>query len=203
MEAAYIWQEQNEKLLKSLVEDCKSGVFGTAAEAIDDLTTPRVKSTRPYAPYAGQLTLGDPEKYPTAICIDVERFFKTKAAKPISATSVVISGASQASQWEDGTQSTPTLPGTDQGEDDSFAAVNNARTYKVEDPSAPGGKKEVDREELAKGFEYGRTAVHISESDENVTKLETTKSFSVIGFIPVENVRLHPDQGITVKLTNW
>ncbi|RFU34764.1 hypothetical protein B7463_g1513, partial [Scytalidium lignicola] len=172
---------ENEKLLKGLTENCNAGVFGTAAEAIEELSTPRVKATRPYAPYTGQLTLGDPEKYETAICIDVERFFKTKAAKPLSASNVVVGSSSQL----DSVQSPSTL--IEPGEAGAFSAVNNSRTYKVNDPSAPGGKKEVEREELAKGFEYGRTAVHISESDENVTKLETTKSFSVIGFIPIEN----------------
>ena len=71
-----------------------------------------------------------------------------------------------------------------------LTSVKTARTYRVNDETAPGGKRDVEREDLAKGYEYGRTAVHISESDENVTKLETLKSFSIIGFIPNDKVRI-------------
>ena len=71
-------------------------------------------------------------------------------------------------------------------------AVRNARHYQVNSTTegAVEGKLEVDRDELAKGYEYGRTAVHISESDENVTKLETFSEFTIIGFIPWDKVRL-------------
>jgi ATP-dependent DNA helicase 2 subunit 2 len=72
-----------------------------------------------------------------------------------------------------------------------FSAVRQARSYKVNDPDAPGGKRDVEFEDLAKGFEYGRTAVHISESEHNITKIETQKSFSIVGFIPCSKVRLH------------
>ena len=69
-----------------------------------------------------------------------------------------------------------------------LTAVRNTRTYQVDDEDAPGGKRDVDREDLAKGYEYGRTAVHISESDETVTKIETEAALEIIGFIPWENV---------------
>ncbi|KAH8815692.1 SPOC like C-terminal domain-containing protein [Xylogone sp. PMI_703] len=192
-----IHKAENEKLLKGLTEDCNAGVFGTAEEAIEELSVPRIKTTRPYAPYSGQLTLGDPEKYETAICIDVERYFKIKAAKAMTATSIAVGSSSQL----DSTQSSTTL--MEQSEAGGLSAVNSSRIYRVNDPSAPGGKKEVDREELAKGFEYGRTAVHIAESDENVTKLETVKSFSIIGFIPMESHERFLDMGescITIAL---
>lgn len=79
---------------------------------------------------------------------------------------------------------------------DGLEAVRNARTYKVRDDSAAGGARDVEREDLARGYEYGRTAVHIAESDQNVTKLETTKSFTIIGFIPVEKVNKHSSESI-------
>lgn len=69
-----------------------------------------------------------------------------------------------------------------------FAAVKQARTYKVGDQKAPGGKRDVEFESLAKGYEYGRTAVHISESEHNITKLETTKEFTILGFIEQKKV---------------
>jgi ATP-dependent DNA helicase 2 subunit 2 len=176
--------------LKSLTDKCKESVFGTAAEAIDDTMIPRVKQSRPYKTYTGQLALGDPEKYVTAMSIDVERYFRTHKAVPASASSFVFrsdlsNGEASASTLDDDV----TMGGMS-GPEGGLAAVKTTRTYKVSDEAAPGGKRDVDRDELARGYEYGRTAVHIAESDENVTKLETIQSFTIIGFIPCEKV--HP-----------
>lgn len=136
-----------------------------------------------------KIGLGDPEKYPeTSIIIDVKRYPKTKVAKPTSARSVTIhtgtanGGAS--------TQSSSTLAGDVEMTDASTresGLVKTTRTYEVK-ISEGLGKKDVAREDLAKGFEYGRSAVAVTESDENVAKLETTKGFSVIGFVPFDKV---------------
>lgn len=185
-------QASNETLLKILVNKCNKGTYGTVAEAVELLSIPVVKETRPYKVYDGQLTLGDPEKYDSAMCIDIERYFRIKKASPPSASSFVIK--TDLSNEEAMTQPSETLPGDSipeggNGSGPGLAAVKQAHSYKVNDPSIPSGKRDVTREDLAKGYEYGRTAVHISESDENVTKLETVKSFSIIGFIPREKVR--------------
>lgn len=159
-----------------MADKCSNGLFGTIKEAIDGLSVPRVKTYRPYSTFKGQLSLGDANKYPdTAFRIDVDRYFRVKAAKPVSASSFVVQ---QPRAEQSPAEETP----------EQASAVRNARTYKVDDPSAPGGKKDVDRDDLAKGYEYGRTAVHISESDENVTKLETFAGFEIVGFIPNDKV---------------
>ncbi|KAK2592908.1 ATP-dependent DNA helicase yku80 [Conoideocrella luteorostrata] len=165
----------NERTLAALTEGCKEGIFATIAEAINEIDTPRVKSVKPYKTYDGALTLGDPEKFSTAMCINVERYFKTHLARPLTASTVVLKS-------EQATQSTHTL-GDDTMDGVEFSAVKQARSYKVNDPDAPGGKRDVEFESLAKGYEYGRTAVHISESEHNITKLETEKSFSIVGFV--------------------
>ncbi|KAJ9154876.1 ATP-dependent DNA helicase II subunit 2 [Pleurostoma richardsiae] len=171
---------KNEALLKDLVSQCKEGVFGTMAQAVEELQNPRVKPVRLVRNYDGTLTLGNPEKYESAMVINVERYPKTKIARPPAASTVVIKsepgGASQAAEAPDDMEDVEYTAG--------FSAVKNMRTYKVEDPDAPGGKKDVDFDSLAKGYTYGSTAVHISESEFNITKLETTKGFSIIGFIP-------------------
>lgn len=140
-----------------------------------------MKDYRPYSSFKGQLSLGDSKKYPeTAFRIDVDRQFRIKTAKPVSASSFVVqpsAGEQPAHAGDDGIDTTRDI-----------SSVKNARTYKVNDPSAPGGKKDVAIEELAKGYEYGRTAVHISASEENVTKLETFSSFEIVGFIPSDKV---------------
>ncbi|KAH6897257.1 SPOC like C-terminal domain-containing protein [Thelonectria olida] len=167
---------ENEKTLKALVEDCDMGIFATIAEAIDELDMPRVKAVKPYKTFDGPLTLGDPEKFPAAMKINVERYFKTHLARPLAASTVVVK-----SEQGGGSQE---IVDEDVMEGVEFSAVKQARSYKVNDPDAPGGKRDVEFDTLAKGFEYGRTAVHISESEHNITKIETVKSFSIVGFVP-------------------
>ncbi|KAI2470434.1 ATP-dependent DNA helicase II subunit 2 [Annulohypoxylon bovei var. microspora] len=169
----------NEELLKELVDKC-DGLYGTMAEAISELEMPRIKPVRPYKTYDGELTLGNPAEHKDAMSISVERYFKTHKATIPPASRVVLStdpGASQAAGGDE-------MEGVEHT--GAFAAVKNARTYKVNDPEAPGGKRDVEFESLAKGYEYGRTAVHISESEYNITKIETTKCFTILGFIHQE-----------------
>ncbi|QPH01427.1 hypothetical protein C2857_005627 [Epichloe festucae Fl1] len=178
---------ENEKILRALSEECKDGVFATIAEAIHEIDTPRVKSVKPYKTYDGALTLGNPKQFPAAMCINVERYFKTHVARPLAASTVVVKS-------EQATQSTQTLD-DDPMDGVEFSAVKQARTYKVNDPDAPGGKRDVEFESLAKGYEYGRTAVHISESEYNITKLETEKSFSIVGFVARDKYELFLNMG--------
>ncbi|KOS19437.1 ATP-dependent DNA helicase II subunit 2 [Escovopsis weberi] len=163
-------KRQNEESLKELAKHCKNGVFATMAEALEDIQTPRVRTIRPYKTYDGWLTLGDPKKSPAAANILVERYSKTKLARPAAATTVVVKAEGE-----------PTQIGGGEGAGGmDFAAVRQARTYKVNDPAAPGGKRDVEFERLAKGYEYGRTVVPISESEHNITKLRgQEKSFKI------------------------
>lgn len=176
-----ILQEENEKILKTLVDHCENGVFGTMAQAVEELAIPRIKPVRPFKAYDGPLTLGDPQKYPSALSIHVERYFKTKRATPPSASNVAITnGPPQTQVWDE--DSGVPMSGVE------FQSVKQLRTYRVDDAKAAGGKKDVDREDLAKAYQYGRTVVPFSESEENMTKYETTKSFTIIGFVPMSSV---------------
>ena len=188
-------QVANEAMLQALVEDC-NGVFGTMQQAIEELGVPRLKTTRPVPSYKGQLTLGDPERFDSALCIDVERYPRVMVRRPLSASQYV--QRADLSNGHVSTQSSATVM-SDADEVDispalnvgnSLTSVRNARTYQVLDEGAPGGKRDVSRDDLAKGYEYGRTAVHISESDLNVTKLETQPGLEIIGFIPWSNVSI-------------
>ncbi|KAL8847322.1 MAG: hypothetical protein Q9221_007638 [Calogaya cf. arnoldii] len=178
---------QNERIFAELTESC-DGVIGTLQQAVEELGIPRLKTTRPVHSYKDPLTLGNPEEYDSAACIDVERYPRTMIRRPMGASRFV----QRQNQYDGSTQSTGTvvhdgdiaMPDAD-GND--LAGVKNSRTYQVVDEEAPGGKRDVDRDDLAKGYEYGRTAVHINETDENVTKLETQKKLDIIGFIPWAN----------------
>lgn len=176
------------------MEKCGEGVgtFATAAEVIQSLSNPEIKKTRPYKTFDGRLCLGDPENYPeTALFIDVQRYFKTHKATPPSASSYVTRGPN--ANGGPSNQSSHTLDGdVEMAEAPDLSAVRTTRTYQINDATDPRGKRDVDREELSKGYEYGRTAVPVSEIEENVTKYETIQSFSIIGFIPNDKVRRFP-----------
>ena len=105
--------------------------------------------------------------------IPIERYPKVLRRAVPSATSVVIRAA----------------PSQNEANND-VAGVRSSYQYAVKDPSQTGGVKMVEREDLAKGYEYGRTAVHISETDQNITKFETSASYEILGFVPVEKVRM-------------
>ncbi|KAH8708513.1 SPOC like C-terminal domain-containing protein [Phaeosphaeriaceae sp. PMI808] len=182
-----VQKAKNEKTLKSFVNDC-NGAFGTLAEAIDQLHIPRLKEVRPMPNFKGQLTLGDPEKYESTITIDVERYPCTMIAKPPTASTFVMrtDGGVPGSS----TQSTHTIAGEDHPVSE-LSSVRNQRIYQVENLEEPGTKKSVEMDDLERGYEYGRTAVHISESDMNVVKLETQQSLSLVGFAKAEAFERH------------
>lgn len=188
--ADHMSQADNEQTFRTLVDSC-GGVFGTLQQAVEELGMPRLKSTRPVPNYKGPLSLGDANEYDSAVCIDVERYPRTMVRRPLTASQYV----HKSDQPNSNTQSTGTvLPDGDTEMADAVANdltnVKSSRTYQVLDEQAPGGKRDVSRDDLAKGYEYGRTAVHINETDENVTKLETQAALEIIGFIPWANVNV-------------
>lgn len=123
------------------------------------------------------------------MAIDVERYFKTKQAKAVSAKSYVSRMPAQGSA-----QSSHTLDGDTEmtdGPSNDLVGVKQSTTYTIEDPTAPKGRKEVDPDAMSKGYAYGKTAVYIEENERNITDYETTKGFSIIGFIPSDKVSRH------------
>ncbi|KAI8941189.1 ATP-dependent DNA helicase II subunit 2 [Plenodomus lindquistii] len=173
---------RNEAVLRNFTEQC-DGNFGTLAVAIEQLHIPRLKETRPTPSFKGQLTLGDPANYDATITIDVERYPCTMLAKPPTASSFVV-------RTEDGkagpsAESSATMVGEDHTMTD-LSAVRNQRNYQIDKPGAVDGKAIVSLEDLERGYEYGRTAVHISESDMNCVKMETEQSLQLVGFVKAE-----------------
>ncbi|KAI9795201.1 MAG: ATP-dependent DNA helicase II subunit 2 [Peltula sp. TS41687] len=171
----------HEQLLKNFIENCE-GIFGTMAQAVSELGIPRVKIVNSQPNFKGWMTLGDPESS-TSMRIEVHRYPRIFIAKAPSASSFV--ALQDAKKGEASTESSATIIADGTADPETgLTVVRSNRTYQVEDARAAGGKREVDRNELAKGYEYGRTAVHISESDENVTTLETKASLEIMGFLP-------------------
>ncbi|KAJ5130402.1 uncharacterized protein N7515_006441 [Penicillium bovifimosum] len=166
---------ENEKLLRNLTEEC-DGVFGTLEQAVAELDTPRIKVVKSMPTFKGNLMLGNPEEYDTAITIPVERYFRTYVARPITASSFVPSSGT-----EPGSQ-----PPGKAGGGEALTSVRTMRTYQITDESAPGGKVDVERDDLAKGYEYGRTAVAIAQADESITNLQTFAGMAIIGFIQMD-----------------
>lgn len=174
-------QAENELALKKLCDD-SDGLYGTLAQAIEELSMPRMKVTKPVNSYKGLLTLGNPIEYDTAMTIDVERYPRVMVQRPPSASQFVIKSdmaPTQSNSIEDRAAQ-------------DLAAVKNSRTYQIIDEEAPGGKRDVEQDELAKGYSYGSTAVPIAESDRNVTTFETMPCLDIIGFIQQNQVSNGP-----------
>lgn len=191
-------KKQNEATLQSLCDKC-DGAYGTMAYAISELGIPRLRSINPTPSYKGFLTLGNPFKYDSALSIAVERYPKTKLATAPSASKFVVKSDTAA------TASTQTSGTLQNGEDhgpvgDGLAAVKAAYTYQADDPSAPGGKREIERNDLAKGYSYGRTVVPFEDSDKNVAKLETKASFDIVGFVPADSWEHHLGMSSTSQI---
>ncbi|KAF3910167.1 hypothetical protein ABW21_db0200433 [Orbilia brochopaga] len=158
-------KERNETELKRACEEC-GGIFGTIAEAIEETQRPRIKRTRPVASFKGQLIIGNGSGTSNStLAIDIERYPRTMVAKPPSATSFAVSA-------EETTNN------------DSLQKIRSTRTYQVADETAPGKSMDIERDDMAKGYLYGRTIVPISAEDQEVVKFETSASLQIIGFIP-------------------
>jgi ATP-dependent DNA helicase 2 subunit 2 len=169
-------------VFKSLVEEC-NGLYGTLGFAIDEMVIPRMKTVRPVHSYKGYLTLGDPENYDTAMAIDVERYPRIMVAKAPSASQFVV--RPNMAPGETQSQFAPPDEDTKPGD---LTAVKNARTYQVPDEEAPGGKRDVEQEELSRGFNYGSTVVPIEEADKTVTDFESKHGMDIIGFVVKDQV---------------
>ncbi|KAI5295805.1 ATP-dependent DNA helicase II subunit 2 [Ascosphaera acerosa] len=185
---------RNEKTFRSLAERC-NGVCGTLEEAVTELAIPRPKQApRPLNSFkGGNLMLGHYQLFDTAITIAVERYFRTYEARAPTSSAFV---AAPAMPLGDGTPRQHGARGeTEEAEGaQRLAAIRHTRDYEVTDKDAPGGKRVVTREQLAMGYEYGRTAVPISKEDEHITTLETAIGLEIMGFIAQTNVsaRDHP-----------
>jgi ATP-dependent DNA helicase 2 subunit 2 len=183
-------ERPHEDVLRKLAEVCE-GVYKPVAEAIEQLGIPRMKTTRPATSYRGLLTLEHAGGYGSAICIGVKRYPKVMPSKPPTASKFLV--RRDVTPGESSAQSAaPMSGGTVIDVDGSLTAVKQARIYHVDDPEAPSGKREVPIEELAKGYEYGTTAVPISESDMNVVRLESKASLDIIGFVESRKVGSWP-----------
>lgn len=172
-------KSKTESTLRKLCSDV-DGVFGTLQEAISELGNPRLKKTRPVASFKGNLTLGDPSKYENALVINVERYPRTMIAKPVSASAYVMKTES----GEAGGASTGDI--AFDGSNSNLQEVKQTRTYHVDDDNVLGGKMDIDKDLMEKGYSYGRAIVPISTTDEAITLFETEPGLQIIGFIPAD-----------------
>ena len=121
--------------------------------------------------------------------IDVERYPRVAVRKPPSASKYAVRGSGDKDKEAPGKQDIVfgDQTGDHEGDVGGLSTLSNARKYYVDDPAKREVKLEVDYEDLAKGYEYGRTAVPISDSDWQMLKFETKAGLEIIGFIPCDN----------------
>ena len=176
-------KSRNERILASLVESC-NGVIGTLAQAAQELGVPRLKSVRPVPSYRRELTVGDGDRYSDALSIEVERYPRVMIRSAPSASSYVVK--SEVANGTDTAQSSVNVVDEPNGEADQnpLAPLRTERLYEIKDESAADGKRVVPQTDLEKGYEYGRTAVYISESDKSLLNVDSKESLAIVGFIP-------------------
>lgn len=104
-------------------------------------------------------------------------------AKPVSASSYVMKA--EPSEGEEASVGDVAFDGTNS----NLQAVRQARAYQVDDDEAAGGKMDIDKEQLEKGYSYGREVVPISSTDETITVFETEPGLQIIGFIPADKYK--------------
>ena len=176
-------KKKNEALLKQLVDDSK-GVFGTLAQAIEELGQPRVKSTRPIASFKGTLTIGSPSnQYGNSLVIAIERYPKVMVRKPQSASTLRAPQQGQSSATPQGDDT------MDLDQANGATAILSERVYYVDDETQPGSRRDIDYEDLIRGYEYGRSVVPLSASEQNITSLETEPCLDILGFVSSKDVR--------------
>lgn len=188
MLVANSFKENNERVLRQLADEC-DGVCGTLASAIEELGIPRLKATRLVPSYKGRLTLGNPDEYDSAMTIDIERYPRTMVAKTPSA----INFALKSENCDASTRSPATMAnGNDDQEPTKYdlSMIRNERQYHVIDDKALQGRREVNGEDLAKGYEYGQSVVHLNSSEESVIKFQSVPGLEIVGFVPQQNVSL-------------
>ncbi|SZF01564.1 unnamed protein product [Blumeria hordei] len=189
-----LFKQQNERILRNFVEGCDRGKFCTTAAAVQEISQPTVKEVKPYVTYEGQLTLGDVEMYPeSAICIDVKRYFRIKKAKAPTASRYFIhtpdpkvATDNEQSSKIDIVNDEREYDERESVESDDISPVRYMKAYTVDDPFSAGGKRELEIGSLTRGYLYGRSIVPMNGADEGVNKLETFKSFKILGFIPTD-----------------
>lgn len=170
---------KNEAVLRKLCSGV-DGVYGTLQEAINELGNPRLKKTRPVTSFKGDLTLGDPSKYENALIINVERYPRTMIAKPVSASAYVMK--TEPGQVEESSIGNIAFDGSNS----NLQEVKQTRSYQVDDDNALGGKMDIDKDQMEKGYSYGREVVPISTTDETITVFETEPGLQILGFIPAD-----------------
>lgn len=134
----------------------------------------------------GHLSLGDTATYDTALSINVQRFYKTYQARAPTASAFAVAAKNEDEETATANRSTEAKQASKPHQ--SLAPVKHSMAWSVQDQKAPEGKRDVEKEVCVTAYEYGRTAVPISQADENITKLETTIGLQLLGFLSNEKV---------------
>ena len=171
-------KEKNEATFKTFT-DLAGGDIGTLKQATDELKIPRVRQPRSMPTFKGKLCLGNSEVFDSAMEIGVERYPKVMIAQAKSARNIAIVDSSPPQQGD--------IEGDQTNGDMSL--VHQSGMYEVKDDSLPDGKRDVKREDLSKGYAYGRSVVHVEPMDEECLKMDTNSGLHIMGFIPREKVR--------------
>ncbi|KAG1310873.1 hypothetical protein G6F64_004237 [Rhizopus arrhizus] len=157
--------QMNYKYWKELASQTPEGHVWEVDEMYDEIHRLRVKEVRPTPSYRGFLYLGNPthENY---LAISINMYLRVKEVKLPTADkySKLSTGPSHAVTYE------------------TKYTVNNTT-----DPMNNEVEKVVSKEDLEKGFRFGKQRVKVSAEEEEYGKLKTKKEMTILGFIPKSN----------------
>ncbi|KAF2668511.1 SPOC domain-like protein [Microthyrium microscopicum] len=175
----------NEEQLCNLVLEA-SGTMTPVYKAVSELGIPSHRTVRAVTTYKGTLTIGHIGKFEEqSMKIEIQQWPLIMPATAQSAKTFLVQREDKEGEHAGGSaESSATLQQSAPKEGEE-TLLPSKRTYgkQIEDPTAPGGKIDVDKEQLEKGYVYGRTAVHIGTDDMGVVNLDTEAGLEVVGFV--------------------
>jgi ATP-dependent DNA helicase 2 subunit 2 len=172
--------------LKELT-DLSDGVFATYAEVFESTKTPKVKQPRHVPTLKCQMILVSLDQYEESFSFSVERYARTKKATPPSSHKVSVVAGERDMKLQSQAGPGAAIP-------PSQGQVRQQRAYKTADG------KEVEREQLERGYKYGSTIVGLSEADQDYLRFKSDASIMILGFLPKEDAfQEQPDGTIVTR----
>ncbi|KAJ3410505.1 X-ray repair cross-complementing protein 5 [Chytridiales sp. JEL 0842] len=175
----------NERLLRHFAKETKGEVYD-GEEALELLHELRSRSVLIRTVFRGVMSLGNPD--PDAQDAKGSLHLRVWAYGKIMPTK--LPSSKKYSKVADEAK--------DVADEGSKGAVEMVRGYKVAEQTLEDGEAgatrlaedvELQKEDLVKAFRYGKDLVPFSEEDMEAMRLETSKGFSILGFVKMGQVK--------------
>ncbi|OLL26973.1 ATP-dependent DNA helicase II subunit 2 [Neolecta irregularis DAH-3] len=162
----------NEEIYRRICR-ISAGTFITVNELVDGLEDPDVEVTRSTSTYSGNLTIGNPDD-PESLSIAINRYLATRV---------------QAAPTTQSYSAELRAPLTDSVDEDlKTHKVEQHRIYRIPAAGPNEPDEEIDKDDVHKGFKYGKSIVPISQEEESLLQYPCKKGYEIIGFVSEDQV---------------